>query len=71
MSSRKTKKALYLYTARHAHVPVLESDVKKKVLHIDFTLYHLMSKASVLKTAPLYLVWEISFPALMVEGASP
>jgi hypothetical protein len=43
----------------------------KKVLHIDFTLFHLMSKASMLKTAPLYLVWEILFPALMMEAASP
>jgi hypothetical protein len=30
-----------------------------------------MSKASILKTAPLYVVWEISFPALMMEAASP
>jgi len=26
-----------------------------------------MSKASILKTAPLYVVWEISFPSLMME----
>jgi len=43
----------------------------KKVLLIDFTLCHLMSKASILKTAPLYLVWEILFPALIIEAASP
>jgi hypothetical protein len=30
-----------------------------------------MSKASILKAAPLYLVWEISFPALMMAAASP
>jgi len=30
-----------------------------------------MSKASILKTAPLYVVQEISFPSLMMEAASP
>jgi hypothetical protein len=29
-----------------------------------------MSKVSVLKTAPLYLVCDISFPALMMEASS-
>jgi hypothetical protein len=47
------------------------NDVKKKILHIYFTLCHLMSKASILKTAPLHMVWEISFLALMIEAASP
>jgi hypothetical protein len=39
----------------------------KRVLLIYFTLCHLMSKASILKTAPLYVVWEISSPALMMN----
>jgi len=63
----KQKKPLYKYTARHIDIAVWENDVKKKVLRIDFTLCHLMSKASILKTAPLYVVWEISFPSLMME----
>jgi len=40
-------------------------------LHIGFALCHLMSKASILNTAPLYLFWEVSFCALMMEAASP
>jgi len=63
--------ALYKYIARHTHIPMLEYNVKKKVLYIDFTFCHLLSKASILKTAPLYVVWEISFPALMMEAACP
>jgi hypothetical protein len=30
-----------------------------------------MIKASIMKTAPLYLVWEILLPVLMMEAASP
>jgi hypothetical protein len=71
MSSSKTKKALYQYTAMHTHIPVQEYGEMKEVLRIDFTICHLMIKASILKTAPLYVVWEILYPALMMEAASP
>jgi hypothetical protein len=62
---------LYKYAARQTHCPVEENDVKKTVLHVYFTLCHLMSKASILRTAPLYLIWEVSFPVLMMKAAIP
>jgi len=64
---KQKKKALYKYTARHTDIAVWQNDVKKKVLHIGFTHCHLMSEASILKNAPLYVVWELSFPALMLQ----
>jgi len=69
--SRWITKKTPIQVHRHIDIAVWENYVRKKILCINFTVCHIMNKASILKPVTLYVVCEVSYSALMMEAASP